>query len=312
MLSENSARATVPAAAVAVALAGLMVSAGMATAGQRTAAQMPELKTVFFDVANSMGMLRFSEQRDAIRTLEVWATGTMNVDGQMFKLPQYRASFNYHDHVRGVRVDFTRVGADGVPQRRVEVVAGEFAWDETTPGMNPTPAPAALRARLIRYYSNPQTLVKAAVAAGASTRLSREGGNAVLTFPLPAPVSDITATMTLSTRKEMFLSWYEFAKRQGRTVPERLAPYPPREGLIGVYPERIVLRDGNATIETTFAEYGDWNDDDLKADVFIPRRIVQRRGPVTVLDLTVIRTNTNSPYVIIPIPANVKTAGAAR
>jgi hypothetical protein len=295
--------------AVVVALAVVTVSIAPETGAQGAPAGAPNLKTVLFDVANSMGMLRFGDQRDAIRTLEVWGTGTMTVNGQPLKLTQYRASFNYHDHVRGVRVDYTHAGAGGKPQRRVEVVAGEFAWDEATPGMNATPAPATLRERLIRYYASPQALVKAAVAAGANTKVSQQAGNTVLTFPLPAPVADITATMELSTSKDMFLNWYEFAKRQGRPVPERLQPYPPLAGLVGVYPARVVLRDGASTIETTFAEYGDWNDDDLKADVFIPRRIVQRRGNVTTMDLTVTRTNTNSPYVIIPIPASVKAGG---
>ena len=154
--------------------------------------------------------------------------------------------------------------------------------------------------------------MKAAALAGAKTGISVEGGKTVLTFPLPAPADSMTAKVTLSAHEGMFVSWYEFAKQQERQVPEKLVPYPPLKGLVGLYPEKVEVRDGDVVTETTFSEYGDWNDDDLKADVFIPRRLVQRRGGVTLLDLTVTRTKTNSPYVIIPVPANVKAAATAQ
>ena len=41
------------------------------------------------------------------------------------------------------------------------------------------------------------------------------------------------------------------------------------------------------------------------------QHIVETQNGTTVLDLTVTNTNTYNPYVIMPIPANVKNAGPA-
>jgi len=46
--------------------------------------------------------------------------------------------------------------------------------------------------------------------------------------------------------------------------------------------------------------------DEAKADVFLPRHIVQKRGGSTILDLTIKNSNTNNPYVVMPVPPNVR------
>ena len=43
----------------------------------------------------------------------------------------------------------------------------------------------------------------------------------------------------------------------------------------------------------------------------LPKHIVETQNGMTVLDLSVTNTNTYNPYVIMPIPANVKNAGPA-
>jgi hypothetical protein len=63
--------------------------------------------------------------------------------------------------------------------------------------------------------------------------------------------------------------------------------------------------------ETTYSDYGELNDADYKADVFWPKRIVRKRNGVTVVDLTLTRTNTYNPYVIMPVPENVRKAAPA-
>ena len=69
-------------------------------------------------------------------------------------------------------------------------------------------------------------------------------------------------------------------------------------------PEQVDLQAGAAVIGITYTEYEDLNDE-AKADVFLPRRIVQKRAGATILDLTVANSNTNNPYVIMPVPPNV-------
>ena len=72
--------------------------------------------------------------------------------------------------------------------------------------------------------------------------------------------------------------------------------------------ERVEARLGTTAIDITYAEHGDWNGDDYLSDVQFPKRIVQKRGAATVADLTVEKTNTYNPYVIMPVPPGIKGA----
>ena len=99
--------------------------------------------------------------------------GTVLVAGQPCTLVNYRASINYQ--VSGMRVQYTCTRADGQTVKAVEVVSGDFAWDEDIAGAElvpgkgtATPKPAARDERLIRLWSGPQGAPKAAVAAGAA------------------------------------------------------------------------------------------------------------------------------------------------
>ena len=69
--------------------------------------------------------------------------------------------------------------------------------------------------------------------------------------------------------------------------------------------DRSELRLGDRVIETAYSQYGDWNEEDLKSMILLPRRIVQKQNGVTTVDLTLTKTDTYNPYVIMPIPANV-------
>ena len=71
-------------------------------------------------------------------------------------------------------------------------------------------------------------------------------------------------------------------------------------------PQRVEVRYGGRVMTTTYADYGDLNEKDYKADVFFPARIVQTVDGQNVLDLTIQKTNTYNPYVIVPVPDNVR------
>lgn len=234
-----------------------------------------ELKTVLYNWANSMGMLRGIQEIDAITTLLYWGTGTINVGGQPCRLTDYRGSLNYQE--TGMRVEIACTRADGKPHKEIQVVAGKFAWNEEKPGIGPAPSMAALNERLIQYWSSPQGAVKAARAAS-DAKLTVEGGKTVVTFPIPG-VSGATAKATLS------------AKNQA---------------------ERVEARLGARVIEWTYSDYADLNGSDYKADAFFPRRIIQKEGPLTMLDLTVTKTDTINPYVIMPVPESLEKTQAAR
>jgi hypothetical protein len=114
-------------------------------------------------------------------------------------------------------------------------------------------------------------LAKSAEAAGDETKVAVEGGKTVVTFPVAG-----------ATVRTMLNSLFE--------------------------PETVEARTATAVITITYSDYGDWNDD-AKADVFLPRHIVEKKGGVTELDLTLEHTNTYNPYVIMPVPDNVSKAG---
>jgi hypothetical protein len=157
--------------------------------------------------------------------------------------------------------------------------------------MNSTPAPGSVRERLVQIWSTPIGAVKAATAAGDKVKVNVEGGSTVLRFPLPAPVGDVTVKATLSTGRDLLVLRHELA------LP----------GLVGTYIARVETLGGVVT-DTTYSEYGDWNWDDYKADVMVPRRIVQKRADGTMWDLRVTNTNTYNPYVVMPVPQNVRKA----
>jgi hypothetical protein len=74
--------------------------------------------------------------------------------------------------------------------------------------------------------------------------------------------------------------------------------------LVGTYIVRVETA-GAVVTDTTYAEYGDWNWDDYKADIMLPRRMTRKHGDTT-LELVTVNTNTYNPYVIMPVPENVK------
>jgi hypothetical protein len=245
-----------------------------------------DVKTLLFELANTMGMLRGLQQEDSILTLEHWAKGTMTVGQQRFDVPEYRLSVNYA--VPGLRVDFRRQAAGGQAQRQIEVVSGAAAWNEADRGRNPTPARDRVKERVVHLWTTPMGVVKAARMAAARATIKRAGAATVLSFPLPAPAEDVTVNATI--RRDASL----LARPNEGALPT----------LVGTYIVRVETVGAVAT-DTTYADYGDWNWDDYKADIMLPRRIVRKHGDTT-FELMTVNTNTYNPYVIMPVPENAK------
>ncbi len=269
-------RALAVAIVVALAVPAIHAQQGRpAPTPQRTPASAPsgapDLKKVLYNAADALGMLRGSQEVDRVATIRYWAAGTMTVNGQSYKVTSYLGSVNYH--VPGMRADITRTGPDGKAQRRIEVVSDKYAWDEAQPGTNGTPAAESANVRQLHIWMLPQGAVKAATAAGAATRVTVEGGSTMLTFPIASLGATVKATLD--------------AKSLITNVEARM---------------------GTTVINTSYSEYGDWNGDDYLSDVMFPRHIVEKVGGVTVLDLTVSKTNTYNPYVVMPVPDNVEKA----
>ena len=157
-------------------------------------------------------------------------------------------------------------------QRTIEVVSDKYAWNEDTPGGKATPMPAALQERQVQIVLTPIGMAKAAKAAGDAAKVATANGATTLTFP----ANGATITATLNKYME---------------------------------PVKAEARYGTTVLTATYDQYGDWNDD-AKADIYLPKHIVETQNGMTVLDLTITHTNTYNPYVIMPIPANVKGGSA--
>lgn len=248
----------------------------------------PDAKTTLYRIGDALGMLRDIDERDSIITMDWRGTGTMTAGGQPCTLANYRGQVRYN--VPAMRVDFacTEAGKPGL--RRVEVVAGALAWNETSPGVGGTPALDTVTERLVRLWSLPHAVYKGGILAGANAKTSLEGGVLYLTYPLPAPLNG-TARVVLNTTDADELTMDSGEKYQ-----------------LSFWPERVEIRVGNVVTETTYSDYAELNEPDYRSEVMFPRRVVQKRDGVTLLDLTVVRTNTYNPYVVMPVPENVKAA----
>src|SRR5258705_4341367 len=157
----------------------------------------PSVKDTLYRIGDALGMLRDTEERDAILTMDWRATGTMTVNGQSCTLASYRGQVRYS--VPALRVDYACAQADGKPgARHVEVLANAMAWNETTPGAGATPAPNAVTDRLMQLWSLPYSVYKAATLAGNNAKVTLEGGVVYLAYPLPAPLTG-TARVALNT-----------------------------------------------------------------------------------------------------------------
>src|SRR5437867_6566441 len=161
-------------------------------------------KAVLFNWAWYMGMLRGPQEIEAVVALEQKATGIMQINGQNCALSNYRVSTNYPN--TGQRVQYTCRLPSGQEVKNVEVLSGQYAWDEDMAGAElvqgkgkATPKPAALHERLIRLWSGPQGAVKAANAGGDKTTVAEVAGKMTVTYPIPG-VPGAMATATLDAK----------------------------------------------------------------------------------------------------------------
>jgi hypothetical protein len=242
-----------------------------------------DLKAVLFNWFWYMGMLRGPAEIEAVATLEHKASGTIQVAGQPCKLTAYRVSTNYQ--VPGQRVQYTCTRANGQEYKAIEVVNGQFAWDEDIVGAELTPGKgkatanaAALHERLIRLWASPQGAPKAAAAGGDKTTVSHDTGRPVVTFPIPG-VPGAVATATLNAQNMA---------------------------------ERVEIRQGTVVTEFTYADYADYNNPLNKVDAFYAGKLVERRNGAVVRDLTTIETETGNVYVVMPVPASIRGGAPAK
>lgn len=256
---------------VLITLAVVAMSAGSARA--------QEAFSMIGDAADAIGLLRGLKEVDNYIAGMYEGVGTMVVNGQTVQVPRYHAEMRYD--IPGMRIDYD-LGEGAQQQRRGEVVAGKYAWNEDKPGAGlvpgygtATPAPDAYAERLLQMWMTHMGAVKAAMAAVQKAKVTTLGGRPAVSFPLPAPLQSTALTMTLDENKR---------------------------------PARIQARLGNRLYE---AEYSNYKDFDL-SDAPYPARTVFKRDGQVVLDLILTNGWGYNPYVIFPIPKNVGAGQAGR
>src|SRR5215467_8710061 len=233
-----------------------------------------DLRSVLFNWMWYEGMLKGTDERDMIATLEYQAKpgGVIQVGGQPCTLSKYRASTNYQ--TLSQRINYTCTRANGQAYSNIEVVSWQYAWDEDTPGAEiagtkgkVAAMPATVQERLIRIWASPQGAPKSALAGtmdtwtlGANpgvvvpdgmmkvgnTSVSWDTGKPVVTFPIPG-VAGAIGTATLN------------------------AEY---------MTEKVVVKQGATTTEFTYSDYKDWNNPLNKIEVFYAGRLTERRNEI--------------------------------
>ena len=245
--------------------------------------------------ADALGMVRWSDIGsavirlpgiDIVNTMELQGSGTSEMSGRAVKT-EYHVALGYNP--AAMRVETTRTSPDGgAAQHTIQTVREAYAWDESAIGAGlvpgkgtATPAIAAVQERLLQLWTLPYGVVKAALAAGEKTTVSTEGGATVITFPLSGPLAGITVKATLDSGN--FVTKVE-------TRPDN--------------PARV-----NLATQTEYSNYADRGE--VLSDIKSPGHIVRRQGGRTLVDIEVKAWETNNPYLVFPVPPNVKTAATA-
>ena len=258
-----------------------------------------DLKSVLFNWAWYMGMLRSSAEQDLMMTLEYTGKGTMQVDGQPCNVTKYRTSITYQNS--GERIQITGTRPNGQSCNSIENLSGAYAWNDDIPGAElvagkgkATPMPATVEERMIRLWAGPQGAFKAAMAGTSDppemapkpqlvpenvmkvgkTSVAWEGNKPTVTFPIPG-VPNAIASATLNDK---FMA------------------------------EHIVVKNGATTYDFTYSDYRDWNNPLNPAEAFYAGKMTEKKNGTVTRDITTTLTETGQMYVVVPVPASIKAA----
>lgn len=276
------------------------------TDGAAAGSNASEVAKTLKAAAEAVGLARWSgvggqhlPEVDVINTMELWGSGTTYSPGPSSKSGESWAAFKTDYHVAlgynppAMRVEMTRTPAGtpaqggAAPLHTIEVVRDAYAWDESeigaglVPGKGTaTPVMAAANYRFLQLWILPYGVIKAALAAGDKTKLSTENGTTVLTFPLSGQLAGVTVKATLDSQ-------HEVAKVETRSDNPNLT---------------------DLLTETEYSDYADHGE--IATDIKSPGHIVRKQGGHPVLDIQVKMLDANNPYLVFPVPENVKKAAA--
>lgn len=254
--------------------------------------------------AEAVGLARWSgvggqrlPEVDVINTMEIWGSGTTYGLDRSYKpgepwpafKTEYHAALGYNP--AAMRVETTRTPAEAsatggaTPRHTIEVVRDPYAWDESEIGAGlipgkgvATPVLGAVKSRILQLWILPYGVIKAALAAGDKATLSTEKGASVISFPLAGELSGVTVNATLDGQNMV-------VKVESRTNDPALA---------------------DLNTETLYSDYADHGE--IATDIKSPGHIVQKQNGHPLLDIKVKTVDANNPYLVFPVPENVKKA----
>ena len=244
--------------------------------------------------ADALGMVRWSDIGGAVRlpgidivnTMEFQGSGTVDNAGRAVEA-DYHAALGYNPAAMRVEIGHAEANAGAAPHA-IHTVRDTYAWDESEIGAGlvagkgtATPVSNAAQERLLELWTLPYGVIKAALAAGEKTSVTIEGGATVLTFPLSGALAGVTVKATLDANNLI---------ARVETRPDNAA--------------RV-----NLATQTEYSNYADRGE--VLTDIKSPGHIVRRRGGRIVLDVEVKTWESNDPYLVFPVPPNVKNAVAA-
>lgn len=245
--------------------------------------------------ADALGMIRWSDIGagptrlpgiDVVNTIEIFASGTVYANGQP-STAEYHAQLAYIPP--SMRVETTRKGAGDASAHTIQTVRENYAWNESeigaglVPGKGTaTPALPADKARLLQLWILPYGVVKAAIAAGDKTKIATENGSTTLTFPLSGPLAGISVTAMLDSK---------YLVTRVETKPDNPALT-------------------NMAREVEYSDYADHGE--ILTDIKSPGHIIEKEAGKPLLDLQIKMVNANNPYLVFPVPQNVKAAAATQ
>lgn len=300
------------------ALALVVAASGVWPAGAQVGGTPPpytpepgarDIKAVLFSWAWHMGMLRGQSEPELVGTLDYHAEGTIQIDGQPCRLTKYRISANYQ--VPGYRTQIECTRANGATYANIETISGPYAWDEDIPGAEiiagegkAQPRPAAHQERLIRLWASPHGAPKAAIAAAAGVPLAESFAQNPATLLDRQAAAGVKGTATLSWEKDRAVVTYPIPGVPGATATATLDA--------GFLPERVVVKHGTSTTEFVYGDFRDFNNPLHRIEALYAGTLVERRNGTVVRDLKTVLTEIGQAYVAVPVPASVRSAGAAR
>src|SRR6202140_763862 len=160
----------------------------------------------------------------------------------------------------------------GGDQRQVNLVSGQYAWNQ--PGNAPQPAVAAAEERQLQIWLTPHGFLSAAAENNALTKTGKESGKKVTVLSFMIGKNKVTGDIDdqkLGTKVDTWI------------------PHP-------------VL--GDMLAETTYSDYKDFN------GIKFPTHIVQKEGGFATLDLTVTNAQANVQNASLQVPDAVRQATA--